>query len=114
MLTCAARTLTGTIRRRLAWLLCKDGMQICEAFLVFKWQKKNTQKIIVHSFKGQGSQSPRQVYCLVRPRCTEYKWKERTGQTPSHEPFMRVANPTYESTAFMTQSFLKAKPHPQH
>lgn len=34
--------LTGTIRR-LAWLPCKHGMQICGAFRVFKWQKKNPE-----------------------------------------------------------------------
>ena len=42
----AAHTKTGTVQRRLAWPICKDDMQIQEAFYIFLMYGRQQHNIV--------------------------------------------------------------------
>ena len=63
-------TKTGTIQRRLAWPLCKDDMQICEAFHIFK--KNAFESVLMRWMKlepiiqSEVSQKEKLPYSILR------------------------------------------------
>ena len=52
----------GTIQRRLAWPLCKDDTQICEAFHIFKiWGKKKKNKVKTYQVLYQWNKTKKKI-----------------------------------------------------